>query len=85
MDFKADLEVLVEEQTQHIDAKNKRIRVVEEEARVKDIELDKKEGMLRRLSSGVTIFHKIVIGRRDEKEVDAIRAEVAAALADDLA
>jgi hypothetical protein len=48
--FKNELEVLIEEQTQHIDAKNKRMLMVEDTLRFKETELEKKESLLRRMT-----------------------------------
>lgn len=48
--FKNELELLIEEQTQHVDQRNKRLAAVEETLRFREQELEKKEGLLRRVS-----------------------------------
>ena len=53
LNYKNDLETLVEEQTQHIEKKNKRLMMVEETLRFKESELEKKESLLRRMTNGV--------------------------------
>jgi hypothetical protein len=50
--FKNELELLIEEQTQIIEKKNKRIVMIEETLRFKDSELEKKDSLLRRITSG---------------------------------
>lgn len=52
INFKNELEVLIEEQTQHIDQKNKRLLAVEDTLRFREQELEKKEGLLRRMTHG---------------------------------
>lgn len=52
LNFKNELEVLIEEQTQHIEAKNKRMLMVEDTLRFKETELEKKESLLRRMTQG---------------------------------
>ena len=48
LQYKTDLEIMVEEQTQSITASSRRLLALEENIRYKDDELDKKEGVLRR-------------------------------------
>ena len=50
MNFKNDLEALIDEQTQHIEKKNKRLTALEETLRYKESELEKKESLLRRMT-----------------------------------
>lgn len=50
LNFKNELEVLIEEQTQHIEAKNKRMAMIEDTLRFKESELEKKESILRRMT-----------------------------------
>ena len=52
LNFKNELEVLIEEQTQHIEAKNKRMAMIEDTLRFKESELEKKESILRRMTQG---------------------------------
>lgn len=52
LNFKNELEVLIEEQTQHIDIKNKKLHMLEETLRFKESELEKKDSLLRRMSTG---------------------------------
>ena len=52
LNFKNELETLIEEQTLNIDQKNKRMAMVEETLRFREQELEKKENLLRRMSAG---------------------------------
>jgi cysteinyl-tRNA synthetase len=58
LNFKNELEVLIEEQTQHIELKNKKLHVFEETLRFKDTELEKKDSLLRRMSGGADDMKK---------------------------
>ena len=48
--YKNDLEVLIEEQTQHLENKNKRLLVLEDSERTRDSEIQNLEGQLRRIT-----------------------------------
>lgn len=50
--YKAEIEGVVEEQTQNIEVKNKRLAMTEETLRYREQELDKKEALLRRVTQG---------------------------------
>lgn len=52
MSYKAEIEGVVEEQTQNIEVKNKRLSMTEETLRYREQELDKKEALLRRVTQG---------------------------------
>jgi chromosome segregation ATPase len=58
MNFKNELEILVEEQTQHIEMKNKKLQVMEETLRFKDGELEKKDSLLRKMSPAMDEMKK---------------------------
>ena len=58
MNFKNELEVLIEEQTQHLDVKNKKLLMLEETLRFRDSELEKKDSLLRRMTSGTDDMKK---------------------------
>ena len=58
LNFKNELEVLIEEQTQHIDIKNKKLHMLEETLRFKESELEKKDSLLRRMSTGTDDMKK---------------------------
>jgi hypothetical protein len=58
LNFKNELEVLIEEQTQHIELKNKKLHMFEETMRFKDAELEKKDSLLRRMSGGADEMKK---------------------------
>jgi hypothetical protein len=51
------LEALIDEQTQHIEKKNKRLQIVEETLQFKESELEKKEGLLRRMTISVSKYY----------------------------
>lgn len=50
LSYKNDLELLIDEQSQNISVTSKRILALEESLRFKDSEIDKKDGVLRRLN-----------------------------------
>jgi len=52
------LEVLIEEQTQHIELKNKKLHMFEETLRFKDSEIEKKDSLLRRTAGGADEMKK---------------------------
>ena len=58
MNFKNELEILVEEQTQHIEMKNKKILTMDEALRFKDSELEKKDSLLRRMTPAMDEMKK---------------------------
>ncbi len=58
MNFKNELEVLIEEQTQHIEVKNKKLAMFDETLRFRDQELEKKDQLLRRMTSGADDMKK---------------------------
>jgi hypothetical protein len=58
MNFKNELEILVEEQTQHIEMKNKKLQAMEESLRFKDGELEKKDSLLRRMTPAMDEMKK---------------------------
>jgi hypothetical protein len=49
---------LIEEQTQHIEMKNKKLHMLEETLRFKESDLDKKDSLLRRMSGGADDMKK---------------------------
>lgn len=51
LNFKNELEVLIEEQTHHLEQKNKKFAHLEETLRFKDAELEKKDSLLRRVTA----------------------------------
>ena len=58
LNFKNELEVLIEEQTQHIELKNKKLHMFEETLRFKDSEIEKKDSLLRRTAGGADEMKK---------------------------
>lgn len=50
LNFKNDLEALINEQTEHLDKKNKKLTMMEETLTFKETELDKKDSLLRRMT-----------------------------------
>lgn len=58
LNFKNELEVLIEEQTQHIEMKNKKLHMLDETLRFKESELEKKDSLLRRMSGGADDMKK---------------------------
>jgi hypothetical protein len=58
MNFKNELEVLVEEQTQHIEMKNRKMQGFEETMRFKDAEIEKKDQLLRRMTPAMDEMKK---------------------------
>lgn len=50
LNYKNELEALIEEQTMNIDQKNKKLMMLEETMRFKESDLEKKESLLRRMS-----------------------------------
>jgi hypothetical protein len=58
LNFKNELEVLIEEQTQHLEMKNKKNHMLEETLRFKESELEKKDSLLRRMSGGADDMKK---------------------------
>ena len=58
MNFKNELEVLVEEQTQHIEMKNRKMQGFEETMRFKDGEIEKKDQLLRRMTPAMDEMKK---------------------------
>lgn len=58
LNFKNELEVLIEEQTSHIEIKTKRLHALEETLRFKEGELEKKDSLLRRMSGGADDMKK---------------------------
>ena len=58
MNFKNELEVLIEEQSQHIEMKNKKLHMLEETLRYKEAELEKKDSLLRRMTLGADEMKK---------------------------
>jgi hypothetical protein len=52
------LEVLIEEQTLHIENKNKKLHMLEETLRFKEGELEKKDSLLRRITTGADDMKK---------------------------
>ena len=49
---------MIEEQTQHIDVKNKKVHNLEETLRFKEAELEKKDSLLRRMTGGADDMKK---------------------------
>jgi len=49
---------LIEEQTQHIEMKNKKLHMLEETLSFKESDLDKKDSLLRRMSGGADDMKK---------------------------
>ena len=62
INFKNDLEALIEEQTQHIEKKNKRLQILEETLAYKETELEKKENTMRRLTATADDQKKKLMG-----------------------
>ncbi len=58
LNFKNELEILIEEQTQHIELKNKKLHMFEETLRFKDSEIEKKDSLLRRTAGGADEMKK---------------------------
>ena len=48
LNYKSDLEVLIEDQTQHLESKNQRLYQLEEMRAHKDTEIENLEGQVRR-------------------------------------
>ena len=48
LNYKSDLEVLIEDQTQHLESKNQRLYQLEEQRAHKDTEIENLEGQVRR-------------------------------------
>jgi len=58
LNFKNELEILIEEQTQHIELKNKKLHMFEETLHFKDSEIEKKDSLLRRTAGGADEMKK---------------------------
>lgn len=58
LNYKSDLETLVEEQTQHLENKNKRMLIIEDTIRSKDQEISNTEGNLRRQTQSLEEIKK---------------------------
>jgi len=58
LNFKNELEVLIEEQTQHLESKTKKLALLDETLRFRDQELEKKDSLLRRMTQGADDMKK---------------------------
>lgn len=58
LNYKNELELLIDEQTQNIQVSSKRIMNMEDSIRFKDSEIDKKDGVIRRLTDSEAVVKK---------------------------
>ena len=58
LNFKNELEQLIEDQTSHIEQKNKKLHLLEETLRFRDADLEKKDSLLRRMTAGADDMRK---------------------------